>query len=395
MLSPGGRAMLAVGVVLCGVGWGLGYGEARVLGVAALAAIALALLWTSSQPSVRARRTIQPTKVARGDAAQAVVKLENTGTRPLRGLRAEDRVAGEAVYPVTLPVVLPGAAVSARYPLPTHERGRVDVGPMALVRSDPFGLSRRSREHGAIEQLLVRPRTVPLPVLPAGRTHHLEGPTSDTAEDGTLTFHSLREYTLGDDLRRVHWRSTARTGVMMVRRMIDVSLPATTVVLDTSPQSYPDGKSFEGVVFETFELAVEVAASVSASVAGKNFPLRVLTGAGPLAGAGRPDQGAEHLLDLFALVASDETHSLGNTFEALERGRDSDTLVVVTGVGVSTARLKALSRVTRRFDRVLLVRVAAPGSPPPPAVSLPASVTTLRVTGLDELARAWRREAMR
>lgn len=393
MLSTGGRGMAAVGVVLCGVGWGLGYGEAQVLGVAALTAVALALAWTAPRPSVEARRAVVPTKVARGDAAQAVVVLVNTGTRPLRGLRAEDHVAGEPVYPATLPVVPPGAEVSARYPLPTHVRGPVAVGPMALVRSDPFGLSRRAREHGAIETLLVRPRTVPLPVLPAGRTHHLEGPTSDTAEDGTLTFHSLREYTLGDDLRRVHWRSTARTGVMMVRRMIDVSLPATTVVLDTSPGSYT-GKASWSTRFETFELAVEVAASVSAAVAAKNFPIRVFTGAGPLTGAHDRDPGSGHLLDLFSLIEADEAHTLRDSFEILERGRDSDTLVVITGVE-SDAELESLGRVTRRFDRVVLIRVAAPGSPPPSAVPVPAHVTRLLVTDLDELARAWHREAVR
>lgn len=393
MLSTGGRGMLAVGAVLCGVGWGLGYGEARVLGVAALAAVALALAWTAPRPSVRARRTVVPIKVARGDAAHAVVVLVNTGTRPLRGLRAEDHVAGEPVYPATLPAVPPGAEVGARYPLPTHVRGRVAVGPMSLVRGDPLGLSRRAREHGAVETLLVRPRTVALPVLPAGRTHHLEGPTSDTAEDGTLTFHSLREYILGDDLRRVHWRSTARTGVMMVRRMIDVSLPATTVVLDTCVGSYA-GRPPWSTSEETFEVAVEVAASVAAAVAGKNFPLHVFTGAGPLTGARDRQAGSGRLLDLFALVKADAAHSLRDTFEILERGRDSDTLVVVTGVE-SAAELEGLGRVTRRFDRVVVIRVAAPGGPPPGALSLPAQVTRLLVTDLEELARAWHREAVR
>ncbi|WP_406290238.1 DUF58 domain-containing protein [Embleya sp. NBC_00896] len=387
--------MAAIGVLMGVAGWGFGYREAQILAIAALLAVVLALAWTAPRPSVRARRTVVPKKVARGDAAQAVVVLANTGTRPLRGLRAEDRVAGAPVLPVMLPTVAPGAEVSARYPLPTHTRGSVEVGPMALVRTDPLGLGRRSREHGAVETLLVRPRTVPLPVLPAGRTHHLEGPTSDTAEDGTLTFHSLREYTLGDDLRRVHWKSTARTGVMMVRRMIDVSLPTTTIVLDTAPASYAS-EGARARDSDTFELAVEVAASVSTAVARKNFPVRVLTGAGPLVGADGRDPGAGRLLDLFALVGADEEHRLTEAFEALERGRDSDTLVVVTGTGTGTStQLDALGRVTRRFDRVVLVRVAAPASPPPGPVPLPVHVTRLLVTDLEELARAWHREAMR
>lgn len=121
----------------------------------------------------------------------------------------------------------------------------------------------------------LRPPQNRAPAGPPGRPDApLEGPTSDTADDGTLTFHSLREYVLGDDLRRVHWRSTARSGRLMVRRMIDVSLPTTTVVLDTSRDSYRDP--------EAFETAVDVAASVAGAAVLNHFPIRILTSAGLL-----------------------------------------------------------------------------------------------------------------
>lgn len=379
-LTPSGRAVLGTGVAACAAGWGLGYAEALALGVAALAAVAFALVWTHSAPAVQARREIVPIRVARDETAQGVVVLHNTGPRTLRGMRAEDRVAGVPVFPVDLPPVPPGAEVRARYRLPTDQRGSVEVGPMLLVRGDPLGLARRVRECGAAETLLVRPRTVPLPVLPAGRTHHLEGPTSDTAEDGTLTFHSLREYVLGDDMRRVHWRSSARTGRLMVRRMIDVSLPTTTVVLDTGQNAYQDG---------SFETAVDVAASVAEAAARSHFPVRLLTGAGLLPLGEGHDPSADHVLDRLSLVAAEPRHTLSDALDVLERLREGDTLVIVTG-GELPLPGERLGRMRGRFDRMLVVRVGVSAG-----AATALGVPQLTVGELDDLVPAWRREAMR
>ncbi len=220
-----------------------------------------------------------------------------------------------------------------------------------------------------------------LPVLPAGRTHHLEGPTSDTAEDGTLTFHSLREYVLGDDLRQVHWRSSARTGTLMVRRMIDVSLPTTSVVLDTDADAYRDPQAFE--------TAVDVAASVAAAAARDNFPIRMVTGAGQLALVGGRDLAADHVLDRLSTVSADTRHSLSDALDVLERLREGDTLVVVTGAERALPA-ERLARMRGRFDRMLVVRTGTTGGS-----GTPLGVPLLTVDRLDDLVPAWRREAMR
>ncbi|NUU22824.1 MAG: DUF58 domain-containing protein, partial [Streptomycetaceae bacterium] len=200
------------------------------------------------------------------------------------------------------------------------------------------------------------------------------------AEDGTLTFHSLREYVLGDDMRRVHWRSSARTGRLMVRRMIDVSLPTTTVVLDTNLDAYRG---------DAFETAVDIAASVSEAAARNNFPVRVLTGAGMLPTADGRDPGADHVLDRLSLVEPERKHTLSDALDVLERLREGDTLVVVTGTGVGLPADR-LARLRGRFDRMIVVRAgAADGGPTPLGVPL------LTIEHLDDLAPAWRREAMR
>ena len=127
------------------------------------------------------------------------------------------------------------AAAVGHLPAPTARRGVVAVGPLSLGRSDAARPGRGSSRTTATSSPCGSTRgcTTIVP-LPASMTRSLEGPTSDTAPSGTVTFHALREYVLGDDLRHVHWRSSAHTGELMVKHYVDTSLPDTTVVLDTS-----------------------------------------------------------------------------------------------------------------------------------------------------------------
>ncbi|GAA1696640.1 hypothetical protein GCM10009733_109970 [Nonomuraea maheshkhaliensis] len=374
VLTPLGRGTLAGAVVLYGAGFALGYPEPVVLATGALLALAAALAWTAPKPRLEVHREVTPVKVPRGDAAVAVLNVANLGGRGLSGLRAQDRIGADE-HTVDLPRLPKGATRTVSYPLPTGTRGQIPVGPLALVRADPFGLTRRVRSYGRPATLLVRPRTVPLPVPPSGKAHHLEGPTSDNAPSGTVTFHTLREYVVGDDLRHVHWRSSARTGTLMVRQLIDASLPTTTVLLDTRGLTEP---------------AVDAAASVAVAAARSGFPVRLLTDAGPLPDT-RTD--AEAVLDRLALVQASVSggpsgDSLGassggssGVTEALRTARGGGSLVLVTGDPVEVGRVAG---VRRRFDRVICVYV---GSGPAPAA--PPGVSVVRVSSLEELPVAW------
>ncbi len=389
MLSGTGWGTLAGGAVLTGVGYAFGYGELAALGATCLLSVAVAVLWALPAPWLGAERRIAPGRVSRGDPAEGVVVLTNTGGRTRRGLRAVDR-CGDRDIPVDVPPLRPGATHELRYALPTARRGPVPVGPLRLERTDPLGLARRMRPYGAEDTLLVRPRICPLPVLPSGRAHHVEGPASDAADDGSLTFHALREYVLGDDLRRVHWRSTARTGTLMVRQMVDVSLPHTTLVLD--------GRRRAHVSEDDFELAVDCAASVAYAAARSHFPVHLVGEAGPLLDTDGSGDDGEALLDALAVVRRSDLTSMAAAFEGrLGNGQGNNgTLVVVTGTG-DTRGLGAVDGVRGRFDRVTVVRAGADarstrdGSGSGPGSDVPQ----LRVASLDELLAGWRREAVR
>ncbi|TDD79359.1 DUF58 domain-containing protein [Actinomadura rubrisoli] len=371
MLTPLGWGTAAVSAALYAAGWWLGYPEPAMLAVAGLAAVAGAALWTLPRPRLEVRREIAPAKVGRGEPAVGVLHVRNAG-RGVRGLTALD-AAGSTQVAVEVPRLRPGGGRTVTYRLPTGRRGRIPVGPLRLVRADPLRLARRVREYGAPQVLLVRPRTVPLSLLPSGRAHHLDGPTSDRSPAGTATFHALREYVIGDELRHIHWKSSARTGTLMVRQLVDASLPTTTIVLEARPQAWPEP--------DDFELAVDAAASVAVAASAASFPVRVLTGSGPVADTRGGPEDVEALLDrLTAVMPGPGPQS---TLDVVRRVRAGGSLVVITPGGGELSRVAA---VRSRFDRVVVLRVR-PGEP----ASAPPGVHLIDFGDLDGLAEAWRR----
>ncbi|WP_235052273.1 DUF58 domain-containing protein [Yinghuangia soli] len=404
-------------VLLLGAAWPLGYPEAAILGGTGLIAVALSVLRVLPARRVSAERTVVPARVARGEAAEAVVTATGRGRRGVRGVDMED-LCGGIVVAVRTGALRPGETSTAAYPLPTHRRGRLAVGPLRTVRTDLFGLARRARRCAADTSVLVRPRVHPLPLLASGRAHHIEGPSSANADGGSQAFHTLRSYVTGDDLRRVHWRSSARTGELMVRHMVDVSMPHTTVVLDTRRSAYategevgpPAGRLRDdeadplGDADDAFELAVEAAASVARTALLTRFPLRLLTAAGTVLADSRRGVVPDELLDLLALVAFSDEASLAGAFDELDRTRAGGTLVVITGSGDLTG-LEALARPAARFERIVLVRTgpqpgrgtdapanAAEGHRP---AGLSAAIPCLYVDSPQALVAAWQREAAR
>ncbi|MEO3884292.1 DUF58 domain-containing protein [Nonomuraea sp. B5E05] len=374
MITRAGWGLAAASALVYAVGAPFGYPQAAVLAVAGITAVGAGALWTLRGAGLDVRREVTPAKVTRGEPAVAILHVRNTGRWRHAGLVARDTCRGTTVA-VEVPALARDTARTVSYRLPTRRRGETPVGPLRLDRTDPFGLARRSVAYGRPDLLLVRPRTVPLRPPHSGRRRHLDGLASRSAPNGTVGFNGLRDYVVGDDLRHVHWRSTARTGVLMVKELTDVTLPSTVTVLDTRHSAY------EGD--DEFELAVDIAASVACAVTRDRFPVRLLTGAGELLHAkGSPGE-AEEVLDRLALVEREPRAE--PPVQALRRAGSGGALVLVSG---TYAALADAAAVRRRFDQVLFVRVGDPRDGGPPAA---AGVTVLEAGDLDELATAWPR----
>ena len=228
-------------------------------------------------------------------------------------------------------------------------RGVLPVGPPTAVRSDPLGLLHRPVRWGEARELFVRPAMVVVPTLGAGRVRDLEGTPSDRVSMSDLAFHALREYVPGDDLRHVHWRSSARAGELLVRQYHDTRRNHATVLVDADPAAYPtrDG----------FELAASVAASLLMCAAREEYDVSLACGDVRLTALPAPA-----VLDGTCRIdpEPDSAPLPEQVAGALVLAPETSVLLLVTG---AAADLDSLARATATLPadtRVVVLR-AAPG----------------------------------
>lgn len=326
-ITARGVGLLVAAVVLLGVGFRYAYPELTVLGAAAGVAVGYALVTAAWRPRLTVERLADPDRVARGEPAAMVLTVRNTGRLRAANLLAEDRCGGRLV-PVPVLRLRPGRDTEVRYPVPTRRRGVVPVGPLRVTRRDPLGLVALARAYGGTVPVWVHPRIHPLSAVPTGAGRSLDG-RIDSVPHGSITFDSLREYVVGDELRRVHWRTSARVGELMVRENVDTSLPRLVVVLDNRAVAHPDR---DAGVAESFESGCEAAASVVAAAIREDLPVSLLL----VAPAPAELESSHGPLDRLAAaeLAEGGADVLRAALTRLRQDRLGDTLVFLTGPGV-------------------------------------------------------------
>jgi len=258
-------------------------------------------------------------------------------------LTAQNRRATVAEH--MLPPLAPGGEATARMELTPLRRGRVTFTATAVSRRDPLGLVRALHRQPAPDSLLVLPRRYPIPAmaLPGARRYQPGGIALASSVGDSEEFIALRDYRPGDPLKRIHWRSWARTGRPVVREYQDEFFVRHGLVLDT----------FAASATPAFEEAVSVAASFACTV-GTQESLLDLLFVGPQAHcvtAGRGVGHVDRLLEILAAVRPCRDHG----FESLTR------LVLQREAGLSGAIFVLLG-----FDdarRELVRRARALGVP--------------------------------
>jgi uncharacterized protein (DUF58 family) len=308
-----GIGVAAGAVILLTVGFRFGYPDLALLGAAAAVALLSAAGFALWRPSLAVERMADPDRVARGEPAAMTLTVRNASRLRAANLLATDRCGGTSV-PVPLLRLRPGRDTTVEYPVPTRRRGVVPVGPLRVTRGDPLGLIELSRTYGGAATVWVHPRIHLLRAVPAGMARSLDG-RIDKVPHGTITFDSLREYVVGDELRRVHWRSSAKVGELMVREQLDTSEPTIVVLLDDRAAAHPDP--------ETFESACEAAASIVAAAVREDLPVMLHVVSGVTAGP---------FLDVLT-QATPQPGDLTQKLRHLRAQRLGDTLVFLTGPG--------------------------------------------------------------
>ncbi|NQX27972.1 DUF58 domain-containing protein [Microbacteriaceae bacterium VKM Ac-2854] len=380
-ITPLGRGAVGVGLLalLCCVV--LGWSEFAPLLWAVAAMFVVAMLALAGTPRHAVRLVLPTPRVRVGDAARVDVVVRNRRQSPLARSTATVLLPGGEVR-VELPALAARGRTVASIPLPTRRRGVYRVGPTVIGRRDPLGLlQRRSASTESVEQF-VHPRTIPLPAVSAGFFADLEGFTSRELTARDIAFHSVREYARGDDVRMVHWRSTAKSGRVMVRQFEQSRRSSLLLLLDTRAGSYSAA--------DGFELAVSAVASLAerARREGRSVLVAVTrrpsdTVASRVLGRG----GTAGLLDDLARIALDpEVEPLDALARRMSHSaRDAALVALVCGDSAGYPALAASADPYRARSDVIILRCDA-GADPSYRGSLDPPVLSIGLLG--DLARA-------
>jgi uncharacterized protein (DUF58 family) len=252
-----GWLVLAGAVVSFALSAVLGWLEFTFLGSTLLGGFLIAALFAIGRATYRVTIELNPRRVVAGDRALGRMLVTNSGRKPLTPTRMELPV-GTGVAEFSIPRLAPGAENEELFAMPTHRRALILAGPAISVRGDQLGLVRRTVSWTDQVELFVHPKTTRLLATAPGLVRDLEGQSSAVITNSDLAFHALRQYEPGDDIRNVHWRTSARTGQLMVRQYTETRRSQLLLVQSAETTHYASE--------EEFELAISVLASIGCQV---------------------------------------------------------------------------------------------------------------------------------
>jgi len=312
----------AVSAAIClAAGRIFGIFELYVVAAAMLALVVCAVIWVLlNWRSLQVARAVEPARLHAGSSSTITLNLANHRMIPTPVARITDEVEGTVRADANVPPIRRNASTRASYRVPTERRGRVEIGPMKTRVTDPFGLASSLRTTAPDTHLLVLPRIdqIVAPPQPGGAmAHELDRSPNRVGENGD-DFSSLRSYAIGDDLRKVHWPSSARRGELVVRTEHVPEHGHSLVVLDVRAVAADS---------ETFELMVSAAASIMIACSKRGDRVRFVTTAG-LDMTADSAVGFDAILDALALIEQSSAASASLPFRLGRSGAEAGAMVV-------------------------------------------------------------------
>ncbi|MGO9780462.1 MAG: DUF58 domain-containing protein [Streptosporangiaceae bacterium] len=337
-LTTRGKTFLAIGLAAALSGFGLNEADLLRIGVLLMMLPLLsALAATRARYRLSCTRQLQPRRIPAGHEAEVRIRLSNISRLRTGLLLAED---SNAHTPTRQRFVLEGIEANGNrdlsYRVQMDQRGKYTIGPLQIRVADSFGLVAMGRSFTSKSTLVVTPEISPLPrvAIPGSRLGDGESGMRTVSAAGEDDI-APRAYRDGDELRRVHWRSTARYGELMVRREEQQWHNRALLLIDVRRRAYVG--SGPG---SPFEFAVSAAASIGVHLVGQGIETRLITDSGEVTPAG---PAAEALLERLAVIQPSRNTDLGRgvaTLRASSRGQ----VIAVTGMlSPDQARLLAAS----------------------------------------------------
>jgi uncharacterized protein (DUF58 family) len=369
VVTPIGWAVLAIMTAAWFLGWQLGWREAMVVSAACLLLLAMSLVFLIGRAILHVNVMLQPRRVAVGAPAAGQVNITNISPRRMLPVRLELRV-GAAVARFNLPALASNHQLDELFVIPTTRRAVVPVGPARTVRGDPLGLMRREVAWTGVTELFVHPRIIGLDPLGSGLLRDLEGQSSNAVSTSDLAFHALRDYAAGDDRRYIHWRSSARTGQLMVRQFVDTRRIHATMVVDGNPAGY--------ATEEEFELALSAAGSVAVRATQDEQQASIIAAQEAVA-----DGTVQQILDALTRAEfADDADLPTLTRRVLRTAPDTSIAMLITGSILPFASVRrAAATLPPEIDTVVL-RIDANADP---AMTRVGNLTVLTLHALNDL----------
>ena len=354
MPTTRGWAALGIGMALP-VLW-VAFGENVMLAVGTFLILAVAIGIISvraAMPRVAVSRSIAPVQVHDGD--RAVVLVDLVSSRTIHSATVIDKVHGLGTARFKASRLEANERVEARYEVLCHPRGVYRIGPATVILEDPFGLAQSLGATTNVDRLVVFPAVEDFIGLPTGRG---VDPSADTTrasftQAGGEDFFTLREYQVGDDLRRVHWPTSAKRDELMIRQLEAHWQSRALVLLDPRSTSYADDAAFEH--------AVSGVASAIRHLYRSGYRPTVWTGGSSYIQVDSAE-GYQRAMEELAVVRPRGPMDLARVFSR-PRGSDGTggVLLMMTG-DPDDAAMAAYRSLDRDFDHKILMSVAPEAS---------------------------------
>ncbi|MBP3222997.1 MAG: DUF58 domain-containing protein [Actinomycetaceae bacterium] len=360
-----GRLAILVALVCTPFGVAFGIGEWILPGLAAFFLLVLSSFFLFGGNNYDVDLGILQDHVTAGEGVTASITVTNTGKTPLLPGTLEIPI-GEAIAEAGVPFLLPRGKNKQELDIPARKRGVIEVGPVRSIRADPVGLLHRDLQWTDKHTLYVHPRTVMLPSMAQGFIRDLEGTPSNHLVNDDISFHAIREYVNGDSMHSIHWKTTAKTGQLMVRQFEETRRSLVGVLLSLNDGEYRDE--------EEFELGVSAAASLALRLIRDNQDLDVIVSDEIPEGARDVAKSARRVFTTGGLVGTlNEFTLLGHS--EMMMPLDDVALVAATGIDFlsnvfmvagSSVELSELQVSARRFSpdtAVTVIRVDVESQP--------------------------------
>ncbi len=375
-LTDLGRVVLVVSIVASIGARLVGLDEIVVAGVVAIMTILVAFaVVTRWKPAVDVERTVHPRRLEAGSVCTVSLAITNRAARTSLVLTLADRLDGAELGALRLAPLAAGSTRSARYEFVAEQRGITQVGPLLAESTDPFGLVRATASHPGATDVIVLPRIHRLDGMPVviGEEPEVGEHRRRILVNANDEFATLRDYVPGDDVRWVHWPSTARTGSPVVRHHEHPWQRRTTVLLDDRAAHHDD---------ESFERAVSAAASVIVASHRRDELVRLVTTSGRDTGYVDDDPSFDHILDQLAAIAPAASGSLTGAIRQLT-ARGVGGQMVSCVADIADDEVAALSGAAVGVQRPIVVACGRP-------LDLDrASVVVVRFAEPDSLDASW------